>query len=69
MAVVGEGQSLTIYEDDATAPYIALIEGEERSRGAKRDPAPEGAAEDQPAGADPGAADPPADQPETMDQS
>ncbi|XP_076311379.1 proteasome alpha6 subunit [Tachypleus tridentatus] len=32
IAIVGQGMDFTIYEDDAVAPYLAAIEGEERSR-------------------------------------
>jgi len=34
IAVVGKGTKFTIYDDDAVAPFLAGIEGEERSRGA-----------------------------------
>jgi hypothetical protein len=62
--VVGKDQDFTIYEDDAIAKYLALIEGEEKSPGAGRASDDTMETEDQPAEpADPQPADP-----ETMDQ-
>lgn len=70
MAVVGEGQSLSIHDDDEVAQFISLIEGEERSRGAgRRDPQPDNQPEEPADGAEPAVADPQVDQPESMDQS
>lgn len=65
MAIVGEDTPLKIYDDELSEPFLALIEGEERTRGARRD-APADPAPD----AEPDArADPAVAEPETMDQS
>lgn len=68
VAVVGEGMDMAIHDDEKTQPFLALIEGEERSRGARRDAQPAQPQEpaDQP---DPSVAEPQVDQGESMDQS
>lgn len=55
---------MKIYDDEASQPFLDLIEGEERTRGARRTDAPAEAAPDAPEPADPAVAEP-----ETMDQS
>lgn len=69
ISVVGVDRDFTVYENEKVEPYLALIEGEERTRGARRVEEPEGG--EQPAaavageqGAQPApGADPPADAP------
>jgi len=49
IAVVGKDKDFTIFEDEKVEPYLALIEGEERTRGGRREePAAPAAPEDQP---------------------
>ena len=62
LAVVGEGQDFTVYEDDSIADYLKLIEGEEKSPGAGKPDDDAMETEDQPP------ADPQVAGPETMDQ-
>jgi len=64
VAIVGADSQMKIYEDADVERYVALIEGEERSRGAGRR---EADAEDPPAAAEP--VEPAVAEPETMDQS
>jgi len=40
IAVVGKDKDFTIYEDEKVEPYLALIEGEERTRGGRREEPP-----------------------------
>ncbi|XP_067945550.1 proteasome subunit alpha type-1-like [Watersipora subatra] len=63
IAIVGEETSLKIYDDEASEPYLALIEGEERTRGGRRDPPPDAEPEDTER------PEPAVAEPETMDQS
>jgi len=44
IAVVGKDKDFTIYEDEKVEPYLALIEGEERTRGGRREEPPAAAA-------------------------
>lgn len=63
IAIVGEETPLKIYDDEASEPYLALIEGEERTRGGRRDPPPDAEPEDTER------PEPAVAEPETMDQS
>lgn len=60
---------MTIYEDDQTQQFLALIEGEERSRGAGRRDGQPAQPEEPAERPDPAVAEPQADQGESMDQS
>ena len=70
VSVVGEGQDMKIYDDDEVQQFLALIEGEERSRGAgRKDPPADNQPEEEADRRDPAVAGPQAQDPEVMDQS